>query len=375
MLPYRRPRTDPHSVPETRISSVHIIGSRTLGGAENFYLRLISALHEAGQPVVAVNPPGSDVGRALAAGIGQHPVAMRSVFDPIARWRIGHYVRRQRPAIVQTYMGRATRLTHIRPGRGTVHVARLGGFYNPKGYRHAHAWIGNTRGICDYLLEHGFPPQRVFHIGNFVEPVPATAPDRLRSLRNELRLPPDARVVLGMGRLHPNKDFGTLLEAFAQLHHRPEHGHLHLVIVGDGPAREALHVRARQLGLSERLHWTGWRTAPHAYFHLADVFVCPSRHEPLGNVILEAWAHHTPVISTRTHGAEELITDGVDGVLVPTERAEALAEKIADLLAMTSTQRQDLIDHGSRTLSENHSKAAVLKRYLAVYGQLAAEAT
>lgn len=373
MLPYRRLPTDSSAVPEAPVSSMHIIGSRTLGGAENFYLRLVAALHEAGQPVTAINPPGSGVGAALAAaGIAQQPLAMRSVFDPIARWRIGRLVRKQRPAIVQTYMGRATRLTHLRPGRGTVHVARLGGYYNPKGYRHAHAWIGNTRGIRDYLVDAGFPAERVFHIGNFVEPAPATDPASVAALRKQLGIEEQATVLLGLGRLHPNKDFGTLLEAFAQLRQQPDGKHLQLIIVGDGPLRETLQARSRQLGLQGQVHWPGWCNDPQAYFRLAQVFVCPSRHEPLGNVILEAWAHGTPVISTRTLGAEELITDGEDGVLVSREDPAALATAIRELHAAPVARRDRLVAHGRATLEREHSKAAIVRRYLEVYRQLIA---
>ena len=66
-------------------------------------------------------------------------------------------------------MGRASRLTHLPPNGTAVHVARLGGYYKIDGYyRHAHAWIGNTQGICDYLIREGLPASRVFLIGNFV---------------------------------------------------------------------------------------------------------------------------------------------------------------------------------------------------------------
>lgn len=370
MLPYRRHCTDAPSVSDSPISSLHVIGSRTLGGAENFYIRLVSALHEAGQPVTAINPPGSGVSAALAADIEQIPVAMRSVFDPIARWRIGGLVRRRHPLIVQTYMGRATRLTHLRAGSGSVHVARLGGYYNPKGYRHAHAWIGNTRGIHDYLIDAGFPAERVFHIGNFVDPPPPVDPTAVAALRRELSIEPDAVVLLALGRLHPNKDFGTLLQAFAQLQRRSGQPALHLILVGDGPLRDTLHAQSRQLGLQSRVHWTGWRNAPHAYFALADVFICPSRHEPLGNVILEAWAHGTPVISTRTQGAEELITEGENGLLVPREEPEALADAVAAFLALPEPRRAELADNGRRTLEREHSRQAVVQRYLEVYRQL-----
>lgn len=349
------------------ISSLHLIGSRALGGAENFYVRLVSALHERGHPVVAVSPPESDVSRALDAGIAQVALPMRNVFDPVARWRIGRLVHKHQPAIVQTYMGRATRLTHLRPGRGVVHVARLGGYYNPKGYRHAHAWIGNTRGIRDYLVDHGFPAQRVFHVGNFVDAAPVIDAGAAQALRAELGIGADTLVVLGLGRLHPFKDFDTLLEAFASTDFGTS---AYLVIVGDGPLREHLHTRANQLGIADHVIWPGWRNDIHRYFALADVMVCSSRQEALGNVILEAWAHDTPVISTRNQGAEELVDDGRNGILVPRENPQALAAALARFARMPMEARAQLTGNGRLTLQREHSKQAVLERYLEVYREL-----
>ena len=375
MLPYPRPRTDSLSVSEAPVPSLHVIGSRSLGGAEKFYVRLISGLHEAEQPVTAVNPPGSGVSIALAATIPQVSLAMRNVFDPIARWRLGRLIHRLQPAIVQTYLGRATRLTHVRPGRGVVHVARLGGYYNTKGYRHAHAWIGNTRGICEYLVGEGFPAERVFHIGNFVDLAPETDPAEVQRLRDSLGIGPDTMVLLALGRLHETKDFSTLLEAFAQLTAQQSSVPMHLIIVGDGPLRQQLHDQAARLGVYGRVHWPGWRDQPRGYFALADVLVCPSRREALGNVILEAWAHDTPVISTRTHGAEELIADGENGLLVPCEDPGALAAKIGKFLHMPEHQRTRLAANGRATLEREHSKHAVVHRYLEVYRQLVSAAS
>lgn len=349
------------------ISSLHLIGSRSLGGAENFYVRLVSALHASHQPVTAVSPPNSGVSRALAKDIQQIPLVMRNVFDPIARWRISRLVHTHRPAIVQTYMGRATRLTHLRAGIRMVHVARLGGYYDPKGYRHAHAWIANTRGIRDYLVDHGFPPQRVFHVGNFVDPVPTSDPLATQTLRAELGIATDDLVVLGLGRLHPYKDFDTLLEAFARFQQQTR---AHLVIVGDGPLQSHLHTRADQLGLGNRVHWPGWRDDTHRYFALADVLVCSSRQEALGNIILEAWAHNTPVISTRNQGAEELISDGDNGIVVPRENPEALAAALETFAHLPGAVRMQLAENGRRTLEREHSREAVLQRYLEVYREL-----
>ena len=72
-----------------------------------------------------------------------------------------------------------------------------------------------------------------------------------------------------------------------------------LVIVGDGPLNAPLRSYADQLGIGQQVRWAGWQLDPHPYYQLADLFICPSRHETLGNVILEAWAHNRAVLTTQ----------------------------------------------------------------------------
>ncbi len=349
--------------------SLHIIGSRSSGGAERFYSRLVLALSAAGHATFAANPAGSSVAAEIGDGAPQLHFGMRAVWDPLARWQILRAVRRLRPEIVQTYMGRATRLTHLPRGRGPVHVARLGGYYNLKGYRHAHAWIGNTRGIRDYLIREGLPAERVFHIGNFVD-IPATLPEPAAA-RRALGLAPDDLVVTAIGRLHPNKAFDALLTAFARLpqevHGRP----VRLLLVGDGPLAGELHTLASQLELGPRVVWAGWQSDPGPAYAVADLFVCPSRHEPLGNVILEAWAHGKAVLSTASQGACELIIDGENGELSPVDEPAPLAAAMERLLR-DEAAREALARAGLEGVQRKFTRERIVARYLEVYAELLA---
>ncbi len=349
------------------IHSMHVIGSRQWGGAERFYCRLTAALAERGHPVTAVLPATSALRAGLPASVPQLHVGMRGVWDLWSAFQLRRCIRAHAPRIVQTYMGRATRLTHLPAGRPPVHVARLGGYYDLKDYRHAHAWIGNTRDLCDYLVRGGFPPDRVFLIGNFVDSPAPVSHDVLTGLRSRLGLPDNVRVVLGMGRFHPNKGFEDLLAAFAAL---PPDPPSYLLLVGDGPLREALKRFASELKVESRVIWPGWRNDVTPYYALADVFVSPSRHEPLGNVILEAWAHGVPVIATRTAGAGALIDDGVSGLLVNIGDTETLAARLHVLLAESPAMRQRLIEGGRKTLETKHSREVIVEACLDVYRRL-----
>lgn len=350
-------------------SSLHIIGSKLSGGAERFFARLVTMLNERGHTAHAVTPPGSLIKPMLGEQVPWTPVAMRGVWDLTSRYAIRRLANALQPDIVQTYMGRATRLTRLQAGRAPVHVARLGGYYDLKGYRHAHAWVGNTRGIRDYLLDNGLPAERVFYIGNFVDSPVQVEPAQLVGLRDTLGIPPDALCLVAVGRLHPNKGYPDLLDAFAGLPHAVAGRPLHLVIVGDGPLRDDLAARTEALMITDRVHYTGWRTDLGPYYALADVFVCPSRHEPLGNVILEAWSYGRAVVATDAAGPAELISPEIDGVLVPCADPEALGGALARLLD-DAELRARLGEAGRRTVQERHSATAVVGAYLELYDNL-----
>lgn len=349
--------------------SLHVIGSRLLGGAENFFMRLVLALQAAGEEVAAVSRARSLVARELDGKVEQMHAPMSSPFDLWSRRKLAGMIRRWRPDVVQTYMTRATVLTHVRPAAGAVHVARLGGYYKVDRFRHAHAFVGNTRGICDFLIRHGIAPEKVFHIGNFVaEPLP-TPPQRLRELRTGLGIPAEAAVVVALGRFVPKKGFDLLLDAFDRMPAAIDGRPLHLVVAGDGPERARLHSLAAGLRGAARVHWPGWQVDTTPYHDLADVFACPSHDEPLGNVILEAWAHGRPVVSTATAGATELIAPGDDGLLTPVGDAGALAAALARALDDEALRRQ-LGEAGRRKVRQQFSQEAIVRQYVDLYRRL-----
>lgn len=350
--------------------SMHIIASQKLGGAENFYTRLVHALHAEGQKVSSVNRRGSLIGPQLPPEIPQHRTLMLGRHDLLTRWHIRHFIQREQPDIVQTYMSRATGLTHVPRRSSSIHIARLGGFYKLKYFRHADHWVGNTKSICDYLVRNGLPHERVHFISNFVDESRSILPEEIQEARRIAAMPPDALAVIALGRFTHNKGFDVLIEAFSRLPPELQGRPLHLLLLGDGSLTPALHQQVEQLGLASRIHWAGWQTHAAPFFMLADVFVCPSRHEPLGNVILEAWAHGVPAISTATDGGRELITPNKDGLLVPIDDAKALAHTMQTLLIDDSGRRR-LAEEGSRTLLARHGRATIVNAYNMLYQHVA----
>lgn len=354
------------------LRSLHIIGSRQMGGAESFFLRLVRALNASGHQALAAVRPRSPLLQSLGPGIEIYPLAMLNSWDLFSVAKIRQLVRETGVDIVQSYMGRASRLTRLPKGSGAVHIARLGGFYKIDGYyRHADAWVGNTRALCDYLVREGLPAEKVYQIGNFVEPPRQVLPEEITRLREQTGVPAEALVLFSLGRFIDIKGFDDLLKAFARLPAEVQGRPLHLVLGGDGPLRDNLLKLAVELDLGARFHWAGWLGDPAPWFRLADLFVVPSTHETLGNVILEAWAYRLPVISTNTPGALELIEDGSNGLLCEKGDPVQLAA-LCQSLAGAEAERERFAAAGAAELTQHHSREAVIAAYLHMYEQLTA---
>jgi len=289
------------------------------GGAEAFFVRLAIALQRSGQEQCILIRRNADRAAALRrAGIDPLELRFGGAADLVTRWRFRRAIAGYRPKIVLSWMNRATRLC---PRGDFVHVARLGGYYDLKYYRRCDHLIGNTRDIVAYLKRSGWPSERAHYLPNFVALDGAPAASRA-----ELDTPEDAPLALALGRLHANKAFDALLAALAKV------PRLHLWLAGDGELRQTLERQASAFGIAPRVRFLGWREDVAALLAAVDFLVCPSRHEPLGNVVIEAWAARKPVIASMSEGPVALITDEVSGLLVPVDDAAALAAAMKRLV-------------------------------------------
>ena len=321
------------------------------GGAEAFFTRLVLALDRAGldQRVVIRKSPRRAA--ALRAG-GIEPVELPfgGAFDFATRAGFRHVIKAYRPDIVLTWMNRATRFC---PGRGDfVHAARLGGYYNLKYYRGCDHLIANTEDIAAYLKAEGRSEERVHHLPNFV------SEERRPALRRaSLYTPERVPLIVALGRLHENKAFDVLLQAISRV---PD---AYLWLAGEGPERAALEALALKLGIMPRVRFLGWREDTAALLAAADMFVCPSRHEPLGNVVVEAWAQEKPVIATDSIGPGNLIDHMETGILVSVDDDRGMAEAIK-MLRRDTDLAERLARAGRAAYEAGYTQAAVVKRYL-----------
>lgn len=164
-------------------------------------------------------------------------------------------------------------------------------------------------------------------------------------------------LVLSIGRLLENKDFPTLLRAFAKV--RAIKPQAHLLILGEGEERRRLQDLIAQLGLGSHVSLAGSVRNVFAYLQAADVFVLPSKREAFGNVLVEALACGVPVVSTDSGGPREILEDGRFGRLVPVGDATGMAHAILETLH-APIDRAALMERG-RSFSVTKACAAYMK--------------
>ena len=323
----------------------HVMAGAAQGGAEAFFERLTLAQHRAGMEVLAVirREPGR-AARLAAGGLAPVELGFGGVFDLMTGRRLRATLESFRPQVVVAWMNRAAGFCRGASVRAPwALVGRLGGRYALKNYAGCDLLAANTQGLCDWIAGQGWPVKRLRHVPNFaadlfVAPWQPRAPRRL----------------LAMGRLHPNKDFCTLLRALARLP-----GDVQLDLAGEGEERAMLTALARELGIAARVHFLGWRQDVGALLAQADMLVVPSCIEPLGNVVLEGFAAARPVIATAADGPREVIRAEETGLLVPIGDDAALAAALARVLA-DGGLAQRLAEAGRAAFLARHAEAPVL---------------
>jgi len=185
------------------------------------------------------------------------------------------------------------------------------------------------------------------------------------SMRESLRLQ-NRRVVLTVARLVPIKRVALLVDGFAALRGRMPNAHL--VIVGDGPERDALHQRAASLGVLDASTFVGsiaHRDTP-AFYRAADVFALSSEFDNSPNVVLEAMASGLPIVSTDVGGVREFVDEPQGGTIVARGDADALARAIERYLTSYPDARAAGV-YNRRKATSDFSWSASASQLAAVY--------
>jgi glycosyltransferase involved in cell wall biosynthesis len=300
-------------------------------------------------------------------------------------WRLAGLLRREKPEIIFSvlrYANLVTLLAHrVAGSRAAILVneqnlpsaefalfgaARVKGWFLRQLYPWADVVTAISRGIANELTSHyGLAEDKVQVIPNPVDV------DRIASLGEaELEDPwfhSGLPVVVAAGRLHPQKGFGYLIRAFAIVRNTLP---CKLVILGEGPQRRDLEQLIAELGLSAEIALPGFQQNPYKYMVRASLFVLSSLYEGFGNVLVEALALGTPVVSTACPvGPDEIITHRDTGLLVPPADEQALAEAMIEVLQDSELQSR-LSANGPRR-ADDFAQQHIVSQYEALFERVA----
>jgi glycosyltransferase involved in cell wall biosynthesis len=238
---------------------------------------------------------------------------------------------------------------------GTLKLARMGDYpKHVKHFRRCDLLVGNVPTLAEHCRQLGWS-RPVLTISNFPRPV---TPEPLP--RAALGTPPEAFLVAAGGRFEPVKGLDVVLRAIKVL------PGAWLWLLGDGSERPALEKLARTLGVTDRVRFVGWVKEPIHYIASADAFVMPSRHETLGNALLEAWHAGVPSISTRTQGPSWFMRDGIDGIITPIDDVPAMAAAL-ERLRGDPDLAQGFVRSARARLAELFSEEAVVDAYIRLF--------
>jgi glycosyltransferase involved in cell wall biosynthesis len=233
-------------------------------------------------------------------------------------------------------------------------------------------------GQAEYeAARHLLPGQRVEYLKNGVDCARFRHGDGVR-FRLRYALGNDAKIILCISRIDPQKGQLSLVDAMPQILESDPNAHLVLIGPVTRPAYlNQIQNRIRDLGLQRRVLVLpgirpGDRTLIDAY-HAADVFCLPSIHEPFGIVILEAWAAGCPVVATRVGGIPGFAKDGHDALLVKPDCPEELSGALAPLLGNPGL-RARLGESGRRRVIKEFDWSVVTNQLISLYQSVCSEA-
>lgn len=161
--------------------------------------------------------------------------------------------------------------------------------------------------------------------------------------RDELAVKDDDIVLISMGDLVPRKNYGTAIRAIA----KANNPHLQYYICGKGPELENLQSLAKELGVEEQIHFLGFRTDVKELLTGADIFFFTTRQEGLPRSMMEAMASGLPCVASAIRGNVDLIENGVNGFVCPTDDVDGYAaaiEKIASDIVIRESMRQNNLE-------------------------------
>ena len=369
---------------------VHIIHALGTGGLENGLVNIINRMpvDRYRHAIVCLTRSGEFARRITVPDVQIIELKKKPGHDLGLYVRMWRLLRRLKPAIVHTRNLAALEMNLVArlvPGVCRIHGEHGRDIYDVDGSNKKYIvfrrllnpfvqrFVAVSADIAQWLTcPVGIPAHKVEQIYNGVDS--ESFHPGAESLSDVLPhdFSPSSGVIVGtVGRLAEIKNQSFLVESFARLlTEQPRwRDSLRLVLIGDGPERNAIEQLIRSLDLDGLVWMAGDRADIPALLRAMDIFVLPSLGEGISNTILEAMATGLPVIATDVGGNPELIEHGENGLLVAVNDQAALANGIALLAAQVETRRA-MGTRGLEKVAENFDWTRTVNRYMELYDQL-----
>lgn len=288
--------------------------SRELGGIQQSFLDYNIALESEGCEVTNITSIFAKINSSL---LTKFCLPNFGPWDIFSRLYLKLIIIFSKPDVIIAHGNRAISFTSRMRSVPVLGVAHN---YNIKSFNKCDYIIALTKHMVEHLIEQNFRSDRIILIPNMIK------------LGNE-KTPKDFSepVKIGaMARFVPKKGIDVFINSLVRL--KRQRYDFQVIIGGDGPEKDNLVRLVNTQGLQEEVKFVGWVNDTASFFENIDIFVLPSLHEPFGIIILEAMAHGTPVIATKTEGPSEIIRDPLDGLLCDINSSQDLTMKISYLI-------------------------------------------
>jgi glycosyltransferase involved in cell wall biosynthesis len=228
----------------------------------------------------------------------------------------------------------------------------------------SHRLIAISAATREALVEYEYlPRKKIDVIYNGIVPLAVKDEDR-RTLKKDLSLKPTETVIGTVARLDAIKNQALMLRATRAL--LDQNYNVRLLLVGDGPEREALEALANELKLGASVNFTGFQSHPADLLSLMDIFLLPSFTEGTSMTLLEAMSLGIPTVATRVGGTPEIVHDGTTGLLVESDDLAEFTEAIKSLLDNPDTLKQ-MKQQAKNRFNERFSVTQMVEKYEQCY--------
>lgn len=363
----------------TFFDAVHTSTSHD-GGAP--FLFSIATFHRG--PLPRDHAPTEFLDAAQKRGINTYIIRERHCWDPRVFRSIREIVAEADPDIIQTNNVKSHALIKA---AGIYHQRRWIAFHHGytstdfkmKSYNQLDRWSLRSAervlvpclAFCMQLSSCGIKHERTRVLHNSGTVIPAPPIREIQALRARLRLPPDAKIVLTIGRMSREKGHINLIQAMKVLLEKHSMINCHLVLLGFGPELPALQAAVERLGLHNHVVFATDEKDIVPFLHLADIFALPSRSEGSPHVILEAMGAGVPIVATSVGGIPEMLTDGQTALLVEPDNPQSFAAALARLLQSPALGR-DCAQAAQRVLETTFSPQTYVKELSSIYREILA---